>query len=238
MMSKAFVAGATGYTGQEVVKELLQQGIPTVAHVRPDSSRLEFWKEHFSALGAQVDCSAWESDAIKSGITAHNPTLLFALLGTTKKRAKQAKAQGGDTNAESYEKIDFGYTAMLIEAGAALSTKPRFIYLSSLGVSETAPGAYMQARWKTEKHLKNSSLPYTIIQPCFITGTDRQENRPLERIGAVIGDTALSVLSLVGGAALKAKYESIDARALAQAMVRLGLDPNAEDTTANSESLR
>ena len=127
---------------------------------------------------------------------------------------------------------------MLIDAGIALSTPPRFVYLSALGVSENSLGAYMKARWKAEERLKKSSLPYTIIQPCFITGTDRQENRPLERMGAVIGDAVLSALSLVGGQTLKAKYESIDAKTLAQAMVRLGLDPAAENTIATSDSLR
>lgn len=237
-MQKAFVAGATGYTGQQVIKELLQRGIPTVAHIRPDSSRLDYWKEHFSALGAQIDCTAWDSESIKSGIATHNPDLLFALLGTTKKRAVQTKTQGRNTSDESYEKVDFGYTAMLIDAGVALSTQPRFVYLSALGVSENSPGAYMKARWKAENHLKNSSLPFTIIQPCFITGTDREESRPLERMGAVIGDALLSALSLAGGKTLKAKYESIDATTLAQAMVRFGLDPAAENTTVTSESLR
>ena len=237
-MQKAFVAGATGYTGAQVVKELLQRGIPTVAHIRPDSSRLDFWKEHFSTLGAHVDCAAWNSEAIKSGIAIHNPTLVFALLGTTKKRAEQIKAEGGNASDESYETVDFGYTAMLIDAGIALSTQPRFVYLSALGVSENSPGAYMKARWKAEERLKENSLPYTIIQPCFITGTDRKENRPLERMGAILGDAVLSALSLVGGQALKAKFESINATTLAQAMVRLGLDPAAENTTVTSESLR
>ena len=42
--SPAFVAGATGFTGREVVRLLVERGVPAVAHVRPDSPRLEEWK--------------------------------------------------------------------------------------------------------------------------------------------------------------------------------------------------
>ncbi len=238
MMQKAFVAGATGYTGQEVVKELQHRGITTIAHVRPDSPRVDFWRDHFRELGADVDSTPWNPESMKATIKSLAPTLIFALLGTTKKRAAELKNKGGSTQDESYEKIDFGYTALLIDAGVELSIQPRFVYLSSLGVSEKSPGAYMRARWKTEEHLRKSPLAYTIIQPCFISGIDRQENRPLERMGAIIGDSALSVLSLIGGGKLKAKYESIDAKTLAGAMVRLGLDSAAENTIVTSESLR
>ena len=37
-MEIAFVAGATGYTGREVVRLLAERGVRTLAHVRPDSS--------------------------------------------------------------------------------------------------------------------------------------------------------------------------------------------------------
>src|SRR5262245_55763625 len=49
----AFVAGATGYTGNEVVSALRGRGIRTIAHVRPDSSSLERWRKSFEDIGAE-----------------------------------------------------------------------------------------------------------------------------------------------------------------------------------------
>ena len=50
----AFVAGATGFTGREVVAELVRRGVRTLAHVRPDSSRLDEWRERFEAMGLSL----------------------------------------------------------------------------------------------------------------------------------------------------------------------------------------
>lgn len=237
-MTKAFVAGATGYTGQKVVHLLLEQGITTVAHIRPDSSKLEYWKTHFEILGAQIDSSPWHAESLKTTLLAHQPQIVFGLLGTTKKRARQQKAAGPNAQDESYDKIDYGYTAMLIDAAAKLPKQPRFMYLSSLGVSANAPGAYMQARWKAQKHLEASGLPYTIVQPCFITGADRQENRPLERVGAIVTDALLSTVGAMGAKKLQARYKSMNAKSLAKAMVALSQDSQAINTIAPAESLR
>ena len=58
------VAGATGLTGREVVAQLRQRGVPTVAHVRPDSPRLDEWRARFEALGATVDTTPWAPDPL------------------------------------------------------------------------------------------------------------------------------------------------------------------------------
>ena len=58
-MQRAFVAGATGYTGRAVVRELTDRGLECIAHVRPDSPRLEEWRRVFTAMGATFDCTPW-----------------------------------------------------------------------------------------------------------------------------------------------------------------------------------
>tara|TARA_Y100001934_G_scaffold270756_1_gene356190 strand:- start:186 stop:905 length:720 start_codon:yes stop_codon:yes gene_type:complete len=238
MTIKAFVAGATGYTGQEIVKELLRNEIHTIAHIRPDSAQLTKWQTQFKELGAEVNAAKWDPKAIATSINNIKPDLVFALLGTTKKRARNNKHLGSPKAPETYDKIDYGYTAMLIDATSQFAPQARFIYLSALGVSKNAPGAYMQARWKTEQYLIESRLPYTIVQPCFITGPDRAESRPLERFGAILSDSVLSAASKLGGKKLSAKYTSINARDLARAMVKLGLNAKAENKIIHSEALR
>jgi len=86
----AFVAGATGFTGREVVRLLAERGVPTVAHVRPDSPRLEEWKKRFSAVGAEVDATAWDEAAMLETMSRVRPATVFALLGTTRARMHAA----------------------------------------------------------------------------------------------------------------------------------------------------
>ena len=82
----AFVAGATGYTGQAVVARLRALDRPALAHVRPDSSRLEVWRERFTAQGAEVDATPWQLEAMTERFREASPAVVFALLGTTRRR--------------------------------------------------------------------------------------------------------------------------------------------------------
>jgi nucleoside-diphosphate-sugar epimerase len=229
-MRRAFVAGATGYTGREVVRALRERGIETVAHVRPDSSQLPAWREQLSALGATVDTTPWEPAAMAEAMRRHAPDVVFALLGTTRARMRR---DGADN---SYERVDYGLTALLVDAAAA-SGRPLLVYLSAAGVREGG-NAYYEARWKAEQHLQKSGLPWLIARPSFITGADRDEPRPMERLGAAVTDGALAMAGLFGGRRLRDRYRSTDARELGQALVRLALDPRAAGRIVHSEELR
>ena len=60
----AFVLGATGFVGREVVRQLCVRGTKTYAHVRPDSKQVADWRARFGELGAEVDTTAWDAAAI------------------------------------------------------------------------------------------------------------------------------------------------------------------------------
>lgn len=234
---RAFVAGATGLTGRAVARELRERGVDTIAHVRPDSRALAEWRERFGALGVEVDTTPWDEAALTATLRERAPTIVFALLGTTKKRGKQAAASGGDAAAESYEAVDYGLTAMLRRACEASGARPRFVYLSAIGVREGTSNAYMAARARIERELKEGSLPYVIARPSFILG-DRDEARMGEKVGASLVDAALGAIGVLGGRKLRDRYSSIDANDLARALVRLALDPKAENTIAETDALR
>ena len=233
-MQIAFVAGATGYTGREVVRLLVERGVRTVAHVRPDSTRVEEWRRRFEAEGAAVDVTPWDDADITRQLLALQPTHVFSLLGTTKARRREA----AQPTAESYESIDFGLTAMLIRASVASGSRPRFVYLSALGVREHATNPYLVARWRAESMLRASGLPFTIARPSFITGPDRDESRPLERAGASVVDTAAGLMELLGAHRLAGSVHSMTGPELAAGLVRHAFDAAAENATLSTGELR
>lgn len=215
---RAFVAGATGLTGRLVVAALRERGVPTVAHVRPDSHRLAEWTERFEALGATVDSTAWAPAAMEATMARVRPTHVFSLLGTTKKRMKR---EGGD-----YDAIDYGLTALLIDALAAAAVPARFVYLSSIGVTPDTQNAYLKARAKVEAKLQASALPWIIARPSIIVG-DRDEERPLESASAGVADFFLGLGRVIGLKRVAERYRSTPAPVLAEGIVHHGLAPAA-----------
>lgn len=229
-MTTAFIAGATGYTGRAVVRVCVERGIQAVAHVRPDSPKLPQWQTTFRALGAEIDTTPWDPEPMTRRLAELQPALVFALLGTTRQRMHGT----GDT----YDRVDFGLTSLLIDACIAAQLQPRFVYLSAAGVRPGQRGGYRGARAKAEEKLAACGLAYTIARPSFITGPDRDEPRPSEHLGASLIDGALRVASAFGARQLRNRYRSTDNATLARALVRLATSRDGANRVIESEDLR
>lgn len=213
-MAKAFVAGATGLTGRWVVKYLRDANIDVVAHVRPDSKRLDEWTRHFEALGARISTAPWAVESISDAYRSEDPDMVFGLLGTTKKRTR---AGDGD-----YEAVDYRLTVMLIEAAEMAIPSARFIYLSAVGVTPTTRNGYLLARAKVEARLAVSSLSHCIARPSFILG-QRDDKRPLESLGAPMLDGLLATVGFLGGRRWSSQYRSMLGTELAMALSEAAL---------------
>jgi len=239
---RIFIAGSTGYTGQALVQlttlgPISGQSAPEVfAHIRPDSSRLADLAPHFESQGAHVIRTPWDATAIRESLLDLKPTHVFALLGTTAKRGREAKRQG--LPEESYESVDYALSALLLAACEALPTPPCFVYLSSQGVSPTSTMPYLRARAKLEAELRASHLPFLIAQPGFISGPDREDSRLGERFAAITSDALLSGLGFLGLSTLQKRYSSLRGDELAAALWFGALNPEVHGKTLNTEQLR
>lgn len=220
MAGTAFVAGATGYTGRFVVEHARARKMRCFAHMRPGSSAGDELEPKWSQIGAEVVRCPWEPDALRQALEAAAPDVVFSLLGTTRKRA----AQEGMSGEDAYDRVDRRLSVMLLEACEQLPTPPRFVYLSSLGANSGSNNAYLAARGKVEDRLAASSLPHVIVQPSFISGEDRPQSRPAERIGAVVSDGVLSVLGALGATRLRDRYASLTGEELGRALVAVSQD--------------
>ena len=225
----AFVLGATGFVGREVVRQLCVRGTRTVAHVRPQS--VERWRARLEELGASVDATPWDGPALAARLREVRPAQLYILIGTTRAAAKRDAVDG-----DIYETVDLGLTRLAVEAARASEAAPRIVYLSSVGADPRARSPYLRARGKAEEVVTGSGLPYAIARPSFITG-DREDARPGERAGALIGDGLLAVGGVLGARRLRDKYRSTTPDVLASALIRLGEAPE-HDRIAEGAELR
>jgi uncharacterized protein YbjT (DUF2867 family) len=220
-MHRAFVAGATGYVGREVVASLAARGPRTraIAHVRPDSPSLLDWQLRFAAAGAEVDSTPWQTEALAATLRQHAVSHVFCLIGTTRQRARREHIAG-----DRYRAVDLGLTRLLCDAAVASGAAPRFVYLSSVGADPRARSAYLRARGEAEAHVVASGLPYLIARPSFVTGADRDEPRPGERAAAALADGALAAMAALGARRLQGRWSSISGPALARALVALTVE--------------
>ena len=219
-VKRAFVAGATGLTGRHLVSALTRLGMDVFAHVRPDSPRRDHWQKTFEEQGAQCSFAPWEPQSIHDTVKVIKPQVVFGCLGTTRRRAA---AGGGD-----YTAVDYGLTAMLIDAACQLEPLPLFVYLSAVGVSENSKTAYMKARADVESYLAQSRLHSLIVRPSFIIGS-RDDKRPGEAVGARLSDGALAALGCFGLAKVVGPYRTVTGQMLAEGMAMLTMD-GADDT--------
>lgn len=233
---RIFIAGATGYTGRALVEHALDAGCETIAHIRPNSRKLDDYRHDFEDLGARVDTTPWDVEAMAKTLSATGPTHVFFVIGTTKKRMRNEQTDA------SYEAVDYGLVTLLLDAiadkGADTGAAPRFVYLSAQGVKKGARTAYYRARWKAEEAVRQSGLPYVIARPGFISGTNRRESRPMERLGVVVGDAAARLAGALGATDFRDRYLSRDNEQMARELLAVGLSDQAANRHFDSEELR
>ncbi|HUJ61653.1 MAG TPA: NAD(P)H-binding protein [Kofleriaceae bacterium] len=212
----AFVLGATGFVGREVVRQLCVRGGKVYAHVRPDSRQLADWRAKLGELGAELDTTAWDAAALAARWRELRPDQIYICIGTTRSKAKSDAVQGN-----IYEAVDLGLTKIASEAAQASGITPRLVYLSSIGADPGARSAYLNARGRAEDAVKAAGVPWVIARPAIITGA-RDDSRVGERTAAIVGDGLLAVARVFGGRRLRERYRSTTPDVLASALIRLG----------------
>lgn len=217
------VFGATGYTGRHVVRDARSRGLRTVAHLRPGSPRSQSVGRQLEAQGAELAEVPWVEADIGALVERVRPTHVFALLGITRSGAKKEAARTGET--PTYAQVDSGYSRWVVDAAAALQPAARVIYLSSLGADAPRGNAYLAARHAVEQHIFAGSAPYTVVRPSFISGADRDESRPMERVGSVVADAGLGLLGVLGAPTLRDRYATVSGAELGRCLVTAALRP-------------
>jgi uncharacterized protein YbjT (DUF2867 family) len=191
-MKTIWLAGGTGLVGGELLSLLLDDSaFESVIAV----GRRPLSKQHPKLQQAIVDFgNPGTLDALDA------PEAAFCCLGTTIKRAGSR---------EAFRAVD--HDAVVAFAKAARSKGARvFVHVTALGAD--ARSATFYNRVKGEAEAAVAALGYDSVyalRPSILDG-DREESRPLERAGLVVGRALGPLLG---------KYRPTPARAVAAAMI-------------------
>lgn len=172
-MTSAIVIGATGVTGQHILRQLL--ACTHYDHVIALSRRANEMN-HPKLTQHVIDFAT--PDQWQSLVKGDD---LFCALGTTLKQAGNRQAQ--------YQ-VDFTFQANVIEAGANNAVKRLFL-ISSPGANAKSTMFYPRIKGELDEFaLQQPFETRVLIKPSLITG-----ERPDKRLGEIIGKAVLNSLS-------------------------------------------
>ena len=141
------VVGATGQLGSVVVKSLLQQKRSVRILVRPGSDYDPLVKAGARAVFGDLKAPITLIDALRGVET----------LITTANSAQR----GGHDNVQN---VDLIGNRHLVNSAKTVGVK-HFIFVSSAQADDKSQSPYLQAKKKTENHLIQSGMNYTIVAP-------------------------------------------------------------------------
>ncbi|SNR41444.1 NAD(P)H-binding protein [Flavobacterium sp. ov086] len=148
---KVIVAGATGFLGSQIVKELLQQGAEVTAMVRASSNRSELTKigvKNF-VVGDMMDvASLRQALSPKHGFDV----IVASAAGYTRRK----KSDSAATDIIGYQNL----VDATKEAGI-----PRFVLISILESDKARSVPHFHNKYLIEQYLKKKNQPFIALRP-------------------------------------------------------------------------
>lgn len=146
-MKKIAVAGATGYLGKYILKELLQREIPTLALVR-NPQKLS----SISSPILQIEKAEVTKPETLSGKLAEVDTLISAV-GITRQK-----------DGLTYQQVDYQANRNLLEEAQRAGVK-KFIYVSAIGGTKYRHLQIFRAKEGFVEILQNAPIDYCVLRP-------------------------------------------------------------------------
>ena len=150
---RVFVTGATGFVGQEIVRQLQQTGYSVRMLSR--SKRADETRE-------------------RTGVEIHVGNILDA--GSLRVALKEIDAVIhlvgiiSEVGESTFENVHVQGTRNILAAAREQGVK-RFIHMSALGTRSNAVSRYHRTKWEAEEIVRGSGLGFTIFRPSLIFGS-------------------------------------------------------------------
>lgn len=198
MGKTAIILGASGLTGQELLRKLIiderYQTIKLFSRKKTENTSSKV----IEIVGNLLTLENFKED--------FNADEVFVCIGTTAKKTPDKIM---------YKNIDFG-----IPASASKLAKenhiPTFIVVSAMGANAKSSVFYNKTKGEMEQAVLSEKIKHTYILRPSIIGGNRNENRPMEKIGIAI----FKLLQPLMVGKLK-KYRIIEAENISKAMIYL-----------------
>jgi NADH dehydrogenase len=152
------VAGATGFVGGGIVRELARRGKPVAVLTRRASGIKRF---------PGLDVTYREGDVTRPESLAAAMQGVEAVVGCQQFPNSPIENPG---KGYTFDKVDAGGTENLVRAAQAAGVK-RYVYLSGAGAAPEGRH-WFRAKWRAETAVRQSGLTYTILRPSWVYGPE------------------------------------------------------------------
>ncbi|MEK6673948.1 MAG: NAD(P)H-binding protein, partial [Nitrospirota bacterium] len=149
-----FIAGGTGFIGQNLIRALKEKGHSIRCLVRTQERASICEKAGFDAVvGDITDRESLRNSLQGVGMVVH-------LVGIIE-----------ESGNATFEKVHVEGTRNLVDEAKAANVN-HFFYQSALGASLTSPAGYQKTKAEAEELVKKSGLPFTIFRPSLVIGNN------------------------------------------------------------------
>jgi uncharacterized protein YbjT (DUF2867 family) len=156
---KVLVTGATGFVGQEIVRQLRAAG--HTIHILARSPRSPRVQEAVSLSQAEVHPGDVLEAATLEGVLEGTDAVIH-LVGII--------CEVGES---TFDNVHTGGTRNIVAAARRAGVR-RFVHMSALGARPNAASRYHQTKWAAEELVRHSGLEFTIFRPSLIYGPQDQ----------------------------------------------------------------
>ncbi|WP_299247909.1 NAD(P)H-binding protein [uncultured Lacinutrix sp.] len=215
MKKTAIILGATGLTGNILLKKLIEDD-------RYESIKL-FSRSKIENLPSKVSQfigNLLELEQFKEDFKADE---VYCCIGTTKSKTPDK---------EKYKQIDYGIpiTAAKLSKENNINT---FLVVSALGANANSAVFYNKTKGEMERDVKKQNIKNTFIFRPSLIGGEREEQRTLEKIGLTI----FKIIQPLFIGSLK-QYKITEPENMAQAMINLANSTSYVDDIITSNDIK
>jgi uncharacterized protein YbjT (DUF2867 family) len=147
------ITGATGFVGEEVVKQARTAGYPVRAIVREPERAQWLAERHGVEL---FHGNVLYAPSIEGAM--HGANCVIHLVGIIH-----------EWKENTFERTHVQATRNVVDEAKKSGVK-RFIHMSALGTRENARSRYQQTKWTAEEYVRKCGMAWTIFRPSFIYG--------------------------------------------------------------------